>query len=218
MIALILMALRPRAHLKALSDEELMVRFQDNEVAAFEEILTRFEGRLFGYVYRFVRNEDAAQDIVQETFARLVKSKTTYRPIGSFGGFLFRIARNLSISLLRERKQRRQVSIDQSQYNRDWSLLDQLEGRSLNGFEHINLQRVSRKLEEAIAGLNPDQREVFLLRQLSSLKFHEISELLDVPMPTLRSRMYYALNHLRRALADEIKEIPGLSKAHAEAR
>ncbi|MBU1432474.1 sigma-70 family RNA polymerase sigma factor [Myxococcota bacterium] len=189
------------------------MRFQDNEVAAFEEILVRFERRLFGYILRFVRDEATAQDLVQETFMRVIKSKATYRPTGAFGGFIFRIARNLALSLLRERHSHRQISLEQPTANQSWSFLDLIEGDSLDGFEHINLQRTRHKLEAAIATLKENQREIFLLRQFGELKFREISELLEVPMPTVRSRMYYALNHIRRALADELKALPGFAEA-----
>lgn len=186
------------------SDEDLMERFRDGDARAFETLLERHERKIFNFIFRFVRQREVANDLLQETFLRVVKNAKRYTRKAKFTTWLYTIARNQSIDALRRQKHRRHRSLDQSIGHEatGQTLLDRVPGRSPDGFERTDAHEVSARVSAAIDELSDEQREVFVMREIMQLKFREIAEIVGVSENTIKSRMRYALEHLRLALAD----------------
>jgi RNA polymerase sigma-70 factor (ECF subfamily) len=188
------------------SDEALMFRYQRGDLTAFAAIVRRHKTPIYNFVLRQVRSEQAAEDVVQEVFLRVVESAATFKHEARFTTWAYTIARNLCIDHARKMSLRRHPSLDQADG-------DDGEGSPLG--ERIADLRPSASTERvaasgeiqarviaAVARLPEEQREVFLLRQLASLPFQEIAVITGVAENTVKSRMRYALERLQEALTD----------------
>lgn len=214
MLQLILMAFRRRRRGAASedeTDEDLMQLYQDGDARAFEILLTRHERKIYNYCYRFVRNRELANDLTQETFLRVVKSAKRYSPKARFTTWLYTIARNQSIDALRRAKHRRHPSLDQPfRGDPDGRVLgEKVAGRSPEGFGRTDAKEIRARVEAAIGELSDEQREVFVMREFQRMPFKQIAEVVGAPEGTIKSRMRYALENLRLALADYAGELPG---------
>ena len=193
------------ARLTELSDEELLARFNDGDAGAFEVLLGRHRRPLFNFVLRSVRNRDQAEELLQDVFLRVVQRSEDFKGQSKFSTWLYTIARNLCIDHSRKMQFRRHKSLDAPTRGKDDegpSLLERVAGRDL-GADRENIGReIQEKITEAIALLPDEQREVFLMRQVSHLPFKEIADIVGVPENTVKSRMRYALERLQEALAD----------------
>ena len=100
-----------------LTDEELISRFQNGDVRAFDQIIYRFKDRLIIFVYRFLGNQERAEDIVQDTFMKVYTHKHSYREIAKFSTWLYTIAGNLARTELRKMKRRKTYSLSDLSYD-----------------------------------------------------------------------------------------------------
>jgi len=184
-----------------------MIAYQAGDVAAFEELVVRYERPLWGYLRRFVRDGAVAEDLLQEVFLRVVRAAESWRPDARFGSWIYTVARNLCTDHARRAASRRARSLDapaQPSGDDDSSpkrLLDRVDAK-IPGSERETLSRELREhLDRAIDELPRDQREVFILREMMDLPFAEIAATVGAPEGTVKSRMSLALQKLREAMA-----------------
>lgn len=184
-----------------------MVMYQGGEVRAFEVLLTRHRRPIFNFVLRFVGDRSTAEDLLQETFMRIIKGAAAYKRQAKFTTWLYTIARNLCVDNARRRKHRNHASLDAPlDRSEDRSnLLDVLPNSEFATDRQSANHQLYERMHRAIASLSDDQREVFLMREVLDLPFKEIAEVIDVPENTVKSRMRYALEKLR-LLLDEFKD------------
>lgn len=190
--------------LEALTDEQLMERYQGGDVRAFQVLLTRHGRRVQNFIMRFLGDAHAAEDLLQEVFLRIIKGARDYQGRAKFTTWLYTIARNLCVDATRRRRFRRTVSLDQplGEDPGGETLVDMVADEApLEDREAMDRQ-FSNRLETALQGLNPDQREVFVLREFQGLPFADIAEVVGCPVNTVKSRMRYALEGLRLALSE----------------
>lgn len=187
------------------SDEELMLLYRDGEVRAFELLLKRHERGIYNFILRSVKRQDVAEELMQEVFLRVVRSAPKYKQSAKFSTWLYTIARNICIDRARKHAKRRELSLDEKIGGDEEgaSYVDMLVDDSAD-VSHMayERQRFLERLKEALAALPEEQREVFLLKEVSGLKFREIAEVVGAPVPTVKSRMRYALQALRGHMAD----------------
>jgi RNA polymerase sigma-70 factor (ECF subfamily) len=195
-----------RAELENCSDEQLLGLYTRGEMEAMEVLLARYKRPLFHFVLRLVRERGRAEDLLQESFLRMVENAGTFQGSASLKTWLYRIARNLCIDELRRQKHRRHPSLDAPQGKSDGAEGQNLYERLANvgpGPDRLTVDRdLGRRLASAIDELPEDQREVFVLRQVQNLSFKEIGDITGVSENTVKSRMRYALERLQRALSD----------------
>jgi RNA polymerase sigma-70 factor (ECF subfamily) len=185
------------------TDEALMQRFQQGDGQAFKVLLERHRRGVFNFVLRHVGDSSAAEDLLQDTFLRVVQGAHRYKLESKFTTWLYTIARNLCVDRARKMKFRRHRSLDQPVGSDDESPLgDRIADSGAPTDRQAIGTELQVKLEQAIATLREDQREVFVMREYSNLPFKEIAEIIGVPENTVKSRMRYALEHLRRALTE----------------
>lgn len=190
------------------ADEDLMVKYQAGEVRAFEILLTRHRRPVFNFVLRYVGDRETAEDLLQETFMRVIKGVDGYKRQAKFTTWLYTIARNLCVDQARRRKHRRHASLDAplSKDDDGASLLDVIPTAEMGADRKAGNNDLHGRLQRAIAALGDDQREVFLMREFLDMPFKEIAEVVGVPENTVKSRMRYALEKLRLEL-DDCKEL-----------
>ncbi len=186
------------------SDESLMLRYRDGDVRAFEVLVTRHRKAIYNFILRFVRDTAQAEDVLQETFLRLIKGADAYERQAKFTTWLYTIARNLCVDAARRGKHRNAASLDAPVSSADDSaaLIDLV----ADGKSGVDRQAIGRELQAriraAVEALPEEQREIFLLREVSDLQFNEIAKIVGCPENTVKSRMRYALEKLREALEE----------------
>ena len=151
-----------------------------------------------------MRSPETAQELVQETFLRVVKNADTFRSEARFTTWIFTIARNLCVDALRRQKHRNTVALDaplRAGESDGASMLDMVKDDQPGADHRLQDKLFSAALRGALDALPPEQREVFLMRELEGLKFREIADVVGVPENTIKSRMRYALEALRNHLA-----------------
>jgi RNA polymerase sigma-70 factor (ECF subfamily) len=182
------------------TDEELMLDFQKGDVKAFEEILKRHRHGVFNFILRFLGNRETAEEVFQEVFIKIHKAADRYLPNGKFSTWLYTITRNQCVDTFRRQKLRDAMSLDTSGKEDDTKLVDTIAGDEVPPDVLSSAHEIQTVLEFALEKLNADQREVFLLREKEGFKFEEIAEMTGVSVNTVKSRMRYALEGLKRTL------------------
>jgi RNA polymerase sigma-70 factor (ECF subfamily) len=178
-----------------LTDEELVEGFQRGDPYAFDVLVGRWDRKIQGAIYRIMGPEEDVRDLCQETLLKAYRALGTFKKEARFSSWLYQIALNVCRDRLRRRKSRPQVSLDELMEGgevapfRGPSPLDLIEARDL-----------SRMVAAAVESLPQEQREVIVLKEYQGLTFVEIAEALDVPISTVKTRLYRGLGQLRQRL------------------
>ncbi|HLU66723.1 MAG TPA: RNA polymerase sigma factor [Kofleriaceae bacterium] len=190
------------------ADEVLMVAYQKGDVRAFEVLLTRHRKPVYNFILRFVGSRETAEDLMQETFLRVIKGAEAYQRQAKFTTWLYTIARNLCVDQSRRAKHRKAQSLDapMSSSADSGTLLDVLPAADMGSDRKVVSRQLHVRMHEALARLSDEQREVFLMREFLDMPFKEIADVVGVPENTVKSRMRYALEKLRLEL-DEYKDM-----------
>ena len=188
------------------SDEGLMLAFRAGDARAFELLVRKHRTPVFNFVLRYVGSRARAEDVLQETWLKVVRSAREYEPKAKFSTWLYTIARNLCVDSARKESYRQTASLEASvtgaEGDESRPLGESLPDEGVSPERGAYNARVRPLLERALAGLPEEQREVFVLREYSGIPFKEIAEVTGVSENTVKSRMRYALEGLRRRLAE----------------
>ena len=187
-----------RRRSQKVTDEELIARFQKGDVQAFDTLVRRYKDQLLNYVFRFVGNRSDAEDIVQETFLRVYKNKHYYKEIAKFSTWVYTIAGNLAKTELRRRKRRKIFSVSNFvNEEKDYDIpdLEKNPEREVDGTIKDDI------IQRAIEKLPPKFKEVILLRDVQGFSYEEISQILNIPLGTVKSRV----NRGRLKLQEDLK-------------
>jgi len=181
-------------------DEALMVAFQGGDRAAFAVLVRRHQRPLFNFASRHLRDPAAAEELVQDAFLRVVRSAAEFQHASRFVTWLYAIARNLCIDQARKRALRRHPSLDEGA---DGPTLGERTADPAASVERsATAAEIRKRVVAAVDTLPDEQREVFLLREVSDLPFKEIALVVGISENTVKSRMRYALERLQAQLSD----------------
>lgn len=174
-------------------DIELVRRAQQGEGAAFDVLVKRYESKITGLVYRYVRDTDTALDLVQDIFFKIFRNLVNFKGESKFSSWIYRIAINDCIDHKRRLKVRKEQSLQQIQ-EYGYDVADDrdeanVEATHLSQMEHAWVRR-------AVADLPPNQQSIVVMKVYQDLTFDQISEILDEPVSTVKSRLYKALSNL----------------------
>jgi RNA polymerase sigma-70 factor (ECF subfamily) len=186
-------------------DEALMLAYRQGEARAFNLLLSRHQRPVFNFLVRQVGNKTLAEDLLQEVFLRVIRGAGTYKKEAKFTTWLYTIARNLCIDNARRAKHRRAASLDQPISKKDEggrTMGDTVADKAPGVERQAASRRLQERIQQAVSTLGDDQREVFLMREQLNMPFKEIAEVIGCPENTVKSRMRYALEHLRKQLDD----------------
>ena len=169
----------------------------DGDNSAFDELLSRNQGKLFSYILFVVRDEDKANDLFQETFVKVITKlhEKRYVDSGKFSAWIMRIAHNVMMDWYREQRARNLIELSAENNLSNLSKNDILEINVENRYVNDQIMTDVKKMMNM---LPPTQREVVFMRFYQNLSFKEIAELTGVSINTSLGRMRYAILNLRR--------------------
>ncbi len=162
-------------------------------MAAFEALYDRYQKRLFHFILRFVRERALAEDILQETFLRLLKGKRRFRKDSRFSTYLFTIARNLCLDTLKSWEKRHVFT---SQENNIERTTDKSKGPD----KLLEETEMGKIIQNAIQSLPPDQREVLILSKYSGLSYDGIARIVESSPAAVKQKAYRAMLSLKQKL------------------
>lgn len=183
-----------------ISDEDLIEKFQRGDLYAYDLIVKRYKDQLLNFVYRFLGNQEEAEDVVQETFLRVYRNRHAYQRVAKFSTWIYTIAGNLARTELRRRNRRRffslsSLGVDDKEY--------EISDAMLNPEQVTNTVLSEEIIQREINKLSAKFREVIILRDIQELSYEEISKIIRVPIGTVKSRV----NRARLRLQSRLKHL-----------
>ncbi len=196
-------------------DLPLVRRARDGDYAAFEALVSRYEGKVYALAWRIAREEHDAEEVVQETFLSVVEHLSTFREDASFRTWLLRIATNAALKLLRKKRGLPMVSLEGSGTQEDDEPLPHPEFVAPWQESPADLagrHEIRALLDEAMTALDEKHRVVFLLRDVEELSTEETAEVLGISVANVKIRLMRARLMLRerltRVLGDKDRQAP----------
>ncbi|MCB0712931.1 MAG: RNA polymerase sigma factor [Ignavibacteriae bacterium] len=188
--------------LPALCDAELFERFLAGENRAYTTLYHRYAARVMGYINSLLGGENqAADDVFQETFLRLFRERNRIdhenrTPLLNVGGWLFRVARNLSLNQIRSESYLTELPVEFNPH------LITTSGEAFPALfgEHLEEEELLRKVYKAVEALPPTLREVFVLREVNGMSYEETAAIIDCTMEATRMRLSRARSAIRQML------------------
>lgn len=172
-------------------DSALMLRYRDGDVAAFETLYRRHKDPVYRYLLRLCGHRDAAEDIFQDVWGKIVKARGSYRPTAKFTTFLYRVAHNCFIDHVRRNKRHAgNASLEPDDHSNPGESPETATERSL----------ARERLDAALQELPDEQRDAFLLYEEGGFTIDQIAAITDCNRETAKSRLRYAVNKLRAAI------------------
>jgi len=185
-------------------DAKLLAAYRKGDTEALGELVEKYKGPLFGFIYKFSEGREDADEVFQEVWVRAIKNMNRYRQKNLLS-WLFRITHNLMIDRIRRRKSI--VSLETSAQEDRLTLREQLPSAGLSPSDETGGHALGRRIEESAEQLPFEQREVFWLRMQADLSFKEIAKIQKCSINTVLARMQYAVSKLRKELAGEYHEL-----------
>ena len=182
------------------SDEQLMLLFQGGDENAYIELVNRYKDKLINFIFNYLGDLESSEDVVQETMIKLYQKKHYYKEIAKFSTWLYTIAKNLANTELRKRKQRKTTLL--SQFSKDEKTYE-LPSNDPEPGQEIQTDIVNKIIRNAVDQLSEKFKIVIVLRDIQGLSYEDISEIINVPIGTVKSR----INRARLQLQVELKHL-----------
>jgi RNA polymerase sigma-70 factor (ECF subfamily) len=182
-------------------DSSLVRKALKGDGKAFEMIVLRYQQSLVNYLGRTTGDRETALDFAQDIFLKAYSSLASYRTTFKFSTWLFKIASNHMIDHWRKKKIPA-VSLDQSYDDDEGSLRIQVEDREASVARKYELAEVRARIEKALERIPEALRELFVLRHVNEFSYEEIAEIKDLPVGTVKNRVFQAKEMLRRQLEE----------------
>ena len=179
-----------------LSDEKLILRFQEGDINAYNELVKRYKDRLLNFVFRYFNNREQAEDVVQDTLIKLYTHASYYKKIAKFSTWIFTIAKNNALTELRKNKRKQTDSL----WTEDGQVIDinsKEQSLDVKVQNEIAIDQLNKFLDE----IPENFRMAVVLRDFQELSYDEISKILEIPIGTIKSR----INRGRIQLAEKMK-------------
>ena len=179
-----------------ITDNQLIDRVLGGESDAFSLLVRRWERPIYGLTLRMLGHSEDARDATQETFISAYSNLKSFRGDAKFSSWLYRIALNVCHSRLRKRSGRGDASLEQQREDVGFEPAASQAGAD----EQMYDEQIGVSVRRALAAIPTEMRQVIVMKEYEDLKFHEIAEILDIPVSTVKTRMYTGLRELRKRL------------------
>ena len=182
----------------------------DNNVSEFRKVVENYRKRVYQTAYGIVQNVDDAKDITQEVFLKVFEKMDTFKGEASLSTWIYRITVNTSIDMLRKRKTRSSVMLQEG-LNYDEQILDNpgpSQPHNSSPFEKTYQGEIRKKIKEAFMKLSPEHRSTLVLREIEGLSYQEIADTMECSPGTIMSRLHYARKKMQNLLAPLREETP----------
>jgi RNA polymerase sigma-70 factor (ECF subfamily) len=188
------------AAVSGLSDEALLRRMADGDSTAFDELFSRHSGLLLSFISRLTAGKYDAEDLLQETFLRVITHARDYRPGAAIRPWLFTIARNVTLNALKKTRLRSDLEV-QTDLS-DWTPPSQPDGAN-DPSNRAEMQEQKARMLDALQELPPLHREILILIVFNGFSYEEAAAITGDHESTLRSRVFHALRKLRERLKEQ---------------
>ncbi len=187
-------------------DEALVREFLAGNEEAFDQLVRRYQGLLYGVAFRFVQNREEALDVAQETLIKVYRFAHRWRPTGTFRSWLLRIATNLAIDRHRYNRRRQHAAQDLRATKQEGRLI----GLSLSDTEsEVSNREIAERIAEAVKLLSENQQRAFVLRYYQGLTIEEVGEVMGVTQGTVKTHLFRATGKLRELLSEFWEDYSG---------
>ena len=178
------------------SDEKLILRFQEGDVNAYNELVKRYKDRLLNFVLRYFNNVEQAEDVVQDTLIKLYTHASYYKNVAKFSTWIFTIAKNNALTELRKNKRKKTDSL----WTEDGQIID-INSKEESLDSKVQNEIAIDQLNKFLDKIPENFRMAVVLRDFQELSYEEISKILEIPIGTIKSR----INRGRIQLAEKMK-------------
>ena len=184
-----------------LTDEQLIKDFQAGNSHAFEELVERYKNRIYNFIYRFVNDVSLAEDLTQDTFLKLFTHKDSYREIAKFSTWLYTIAQNLAKTELRKRSRRQTYSVsDLSTEDREFVISSD---KNIVIDKKSDIENFNLVIMDCLSELSEEFQIMIILRDFQELSYEIISNIMEIPIGTVKSRINRGRLKLVKLLKDK---------------
>ena len=198
----------PEAAPSGPDDGDLVKRCQRGDSAAFNELVTRYRGKVYAMIYNMVHNEQDAWDLAQDGFLKAWKSIGRFRGQSSFYTWLYRIMMNVTIDSLRRRHVEGETEFDDSIGLRNIDPGSVTTPRTgILPHEKAAGDEIRVRIDAAVARLTPEHRAVILMREIEGMEYQEIADALECSIGTVMSRLFYARKKMQSMLRDVYEDL-----------
>jgi RNA polymerase sigma factor RpoE len=186
-------------------DLVLVKRAQNEDAAAYDQLMRRYQERIYATVYHMTSNHEDANDLTQETFIKAYKALKSFKGDSSFYTWVYRIAVNKTINFLKQRKNRTHMSLNDLDFNaeNDPDLVALVSDKTPR--RDMNLTELQEKLNAAMQKLSETHRLVVTLHDVQGLSHDEIAKIMKCNVGTVRSRLFYARQQMQAYLSSYLK-------------
>src|SRR5437016_1776279 len=186
-------------------ESELVKRARDGDMSAYDDLVRRYQERIYATIYHMTSNHEDANDLAQEAFIKAFQALKTFKGGSSFYTWVYRIAVNKTINFLKQRKNRSQMSLDDIDFNaeHDPDLVALISEKTPR--REVNLAELQEKLNTAMQKLSEPHRLVVILHDVQGLSHDEIAKIMECNIGTVRSRLFYARQQMQAHLSDYLK-------------
>ena len=194
-----------RATHRPVEERVLVRRAKLGDLPAFDELVCRYQERVYATIYHMTANHEDAHDLAQESFIKAYQALKTFKGDSSFFTWVYRIAINKTINFLKQRKNKTHISLNDLDFNaeHDPDLMALISEKTPR--RDVNLAELQEKLNAAMQKLSDVHRLVVTLHDVHGLSHEEISKIMDCNTGTVRSRLFYARQQLQAYLSDYLK-------------
>ncbi|MBT8042812.1 MAG: sigma-70 family RNA polymerase sigma factor [Kiritimatiellales bacterium] len=186
-------------------DDELVLKAQRGDVHAFDQLVERYHGKIYGLTYNMTSNREDAEDLTQEVFIKAFEALPRFRGKSSFYTWLYRIAVNKTINYRKKRNRKRALSLDQ--FDQEIKTDEVYHALTTKGspLRNMSLTELQIKLNEALQNLSEKHRTVVVMHDMQGIPHEEIAKVVGASVGTVRSRLFYARRQMQAELAEFVK-------------
>jgi len=187
------------------ADEELVLKAQQGDLHAFDGLVERYHGKIYGLTYNMTSNREDAEDLTQEVFVKAFEALPRFRGQSSFYTWIYRIAVNKTINYRKKRNRKRALSLDQ--FDQEVKTDEVYHDLTTKGspLRNMSLSELQEKLNEALQHLSEKHRTVVVMHDMQGIPHEEIAKVVKASVGTVRSRLFYARRQMQTELTEFMK-------------
>ncbi len=189
------------------SDTQLVARLQKGDKVAFREIVRRHREKVYRLALRLTRDDARAQDVVQDAFLQVFRKISQFQEQSQFSTWLYRITVNAALMRMRSERRHHEAPLEEAspRYTEAGEIADPVDDWSPAVDDQASNAELAAYAAKAVDRLPETYRSVFILRELEDLSTEEVAQILDLTLPTVKTRLHRARLALRKSLAERVK-------------
>jgi RNA polymerase sigma-70 factor (ECF subfamily) len=186
-------------------DEELVLKAQQGDLHAFDMLVDRYHGKIYGLTYNMTSNREDAEDLTQDVFVKAFEALPRFQGKSSFYTWIYRIAVNKTINYRKKRNRKRALSLDS--FDQEIKTDDVYHDLTAKGspLRNMSLSELQIKLNEALQNLSEKHRTVVVMHDMQGIPHEKIAKVVGASVGTVRSRLFYARRQMQAELAEFVK-------------